>query len=99
MTITDDLNGLLGDYLPGPRVLPRLPEGWEERPYTRFSVQPLAPTIGAVIEGVSLADPVDTELFEELNRALLEWKVLIFPAQAITGPDHAGCAAPWAPAH
>jgi taurine dioxygenase len=97
MTVTEDLNGLLTDYHPGPRVHSRVPEGWVDAPYTRFDVEGLSPTIGAVIRGVSLADPVDAELFEELNRALLEWKVLFFRDQDITGEQHASFAAHWGP--
>lgn len=101
MTLTEptspDLNGLLSDYMAGPRVHSRVPEGWEDEPYTRFAVTPVAPTIGAVIDGVSLADEVDPELFEQLNRALLEWKVLFFRNQDITGRQHADFAANWGP--
>jgi taurine dioxygenase len=94
MTVTD-LNSLLTGYRAGPRVFPRVPENWVDVPYTRFTVAPLTPTIGGVIEGVSLADPVDDELFAELNRALLEWKVIIFRAQEITGEQHTAFAAHW----
>ncbi|MEY2471204.1 MAG: taurine dioxygenase [Actinomycetota bacterium] len=97
MTVTADLNGLLSDYHPGPRVYPRTPDGWAAAPYTRFDVAPLTPTIGAVILGVSLAAPVDAELFDQLNRALLEWKVLFFRDQDITGDQHAAFAANWGP--
>ena len=62
----------------GPRIAARVPEGFDTRPYERFSVEPLAPTIGAEVGGVSLADPIDDALHAELNRALLEWKVLFF---------------------
>jgi taurine dioxygenase len=96
MSLTDQ-SGLFTGYLPGPRVSRRLPEGWDDQPYTRFSVAPLAPTIGAVIDGVSMADPVDDELFGELNRALLEWKVLFFPGQRITGEQHTAFAGHWGP--
>ena len=94
---TTDLNGLFTSYLPGPRVMPRVPEGWAEEPYTRFGVEPLAPTIGAVITGVSLAEPLDAELFNQLNRALLEWKVIFFRDQDITGEQHTAFAANWGP--
>jgi taurine dioxygenase len=97
MTVTADHNGLFSDYAPGPRVRSRVPDGWVDKPYHRFTVQPLAPTIGAVIEGVSLAEPVDAPLFEELNRALLEWKVLFFRDQDITGTQHTDFAANWGP--
>jgi taurine dioxygenase len=90
-----DLNGLFTSYLPGPRVLPRVPDGWVDDPYTRFSIEPLAPTIGGVVVGVSLTEPVDAELFRQLNRALLEWKVLFFRGQQITGEQHIAFAANW----
>lgn len=94
---TTDLHGLFTGFLPGPRIASRLPDGWEDQPYTRFTVAPLSPTIGAVIDGVSLAEPVDEELFAELNRALLEWKVLFFRGQDITGDQHIAFARNWGP--
>jgi taurine dioxygenase len=95
MTITADLNGLLSEYQAGPRVEARVPASWVDRPYTRFEVQPLTPTIGAVIDGLSLAEAVDADLFDELNRALLEWKVLFFRGQDITGEQQTAFAAGW----
>ncbi len=95
MTVTADYNGLATDYRPGPRIHSRTPDAWTDAPYTRFAVEPLAPAIGAVISGVSLADPVDAGLFEQLNRALLEWKVIFFRGQDITGEQHAAFAAHW----
>jgi taurine dioxygenase len=92
-----DLVGPFHGRLPGPRLAPRVPEGWEERPYERCTVTPVAPLIGAEIGGVSMAEPVDTELFEELNRALLEWKVLFFRGQEITADQHRDFAATWGP--
>ncbi|MCO8302025.1 TauD/TfdA family dioxygenase [Streptomyces hygroscopicus] len=68
----------------GPRVLRRLPDGWEERPYERFEVAPLGRVIGAEIRGLDLSRPLDPALREELNRALLEWKVLFFRGQHLT---------------
>jgi taurine dioxygenase len=94
---TTDLNGLFTHYVPGPRVVPRVPEGWADEPYTRFDVAPLSPTIGAAVKGVSLAEPVDAELFGQLNRALLEWKVIFFRDQDITGDQHTAFAANWGP--
>jgi taurine dioxygenase len=46
---------------------------------------------------VSLADDLDDELFAELNRALLEWKVLFFRNQQITGEQHVAFANHWGP--
>jgi len=75
--------------------LNRLPEGQEPRPYRRFAVSPLTPTIGAEIEGVDLRAPLDDELFAELHRALLEWKVIFFRNQKIDGEQHRAFAARW----
>ena len=80
---------------PGPRVASRTPDGWEDRPYTRFTVSAVSPTIGAEISGVSLAEPIDAGLFAELNRALLEWKVLFFRDQHLTHAQHSAVAASW----
>ena len=91
------LTGMFNGFLPGPRTADRIPSDWTDEPYSRFSVSPVAPVIGAVIEGVDLAEPVDPELYSQLNRALLEWKVLFFPGQDITGEQQATFAANWGP--
>ena len=92
-TIAGPLNG----FLPGPRVAERAPAGWSPEPPTRLTLTPLTPTIGAVVEGVDLSGPVDDELFAQLDGALLEWKVLFFRAQHITGEQQATFAANWGP--
>ena len=79
----------------GPRVAPRLPDGVEQRPYGRFEVRPLSPTIGAEIGGVDLGGAVDDDLHAELRRALLEWKVLFFRDQDITRAQHRAFAERW----
>ncbi|MFC8880340.1 taurine dioxygenase, partial [Streptomyces ardesiacus] len=56
-----------GGLYEGRRVLRRLPEGWQERPYARFEVVPQARTIGAEIRGVDLSRPLAPALREELN--------------------------------
>ncbi|GAA3410052.1 TauD/TfdA dioxygenase family protein [Paenibacillus hodogayensis] len=68
----------------GARVLNRLPAGVQERPYTLFVVKPLGPLIGAEITGIDLSEPIGPEIKAELNRALLEWKVIFFRNQRIT---------------
>ncbi|WNR44078.1 TauD/TfdA dioxygenase family protein [Paenibacillus roseipurpureus] len=89
------------DYLPkrnlrhGARTLQRLPEGAPSQPYTLFQVKPHGPLIGAEIDGVDLSQPLRPELKEELNRALLEWKVLFFRNQAITSEQHIDFAKQW----
>ncbi|MGZ3097246.1 TauD/TfdA dioxygenase family protein [Streptomyces sp. H72] len=79
----------------GRRVLRRLPEGWVERPYEHFDVVPLARTIGAEIRGVDLSRPLGAALREELNRALLEWKVLFFRAQHLSSDQQRAFAGHW----
>ncbi|QCB20890.1 TauD/TfdA family dioxygenase [Streptomyces sp. SS52] len=81
----------------GRRVLRRVPEGWQERPYELFEVVPQARTIGAEIRGVDLSRPLGAELREELNRALLEWKVLFFRAQHLTSAQQRAFAGHWGP--
>ncbi|MEC3980170.1 TauD/TfdA dioxygenase family protein [Amycolatopsis sp. H20-H5] len=81
--------------LEGPRVLRRLPEGVEERPYELFALRPLGRVIGAEIHGVDLGEPVSPVLRAELNRALLEWKVLFFRDQRITPAQQRAFAAQW----
>ncbi|MFE1588392.1 TauD/TfdA dioxygenase family protein [Streptomyces sp. NPDC058737] len=79
----------------GRRVLRRLPDGWEDRPYSHFEVVPQARTIGAEIRGVDLSRPLAPALREELNRALLEWKVLFFRAQHLTSGQQRDFARNW----
>lgn len=79
----------------GRRVLRRLPEGVPERPYEHFDLAPQAATIGAEISGVDLSQPLTTVLREELNRALLEWKVLFFRQQHLTSPQQRELALNW----
>jgi len=81
---------------PGPRSVQRLPEGVAAEPYTRFEVCPLTPLIGAEIEGLDLARPLDDGVFTELHRAFLEWKVLFFRNQGhVTGEQHRDFARLW----
>ncbi|KFU76991.1 taurine dioxygenase [Amycolatopsis lurida] len=84
-----------GGILEGPRLLRRLPEGVEERPYELFALRPLGRVIGAEIAGVDLARPLTPALHAELNRALLEWKVLFFRDQDITSEHQRAFAANW----
>ncbi|GGS14700.1 taurine dioxygenase [Streptomyces aureoverticillatus] len=79
----------------GPRELRRLPDEWEERPYRHVEVVPLARTIGAEIRGLNLSRPVGAELRAELNRALLEWKVLFFRGQHLSRDQQREFAAHW----
>ncbi|MFE2378256.1 TauD/TfdA dioxygenase family protein [Streptomyces sp. NPDC059398] len=79
----------------GDRVLERLPAGATAHPYTLFDVVPQARTIGAEIHGVDLSQPLEPALREELNRALLEWKVLFFRGQDLTSAAQRDFARNW----
>ena len=79
----------------GPRVARRTPDDWPDRPYERFTLRPLSPTIGAEVDGVRLASALDGELRAELHRALLEWKVLFFRDQVLDADQHAAFAHQW----
>ncbi|MYT32090.1 TauD/TfdA family dioxygenase [Streptomyces sp. MspMP-M5] len=79
----------------GRRVLRRTPEGWIDRPYELFEVVPQAATIGAEIRGLELSRPLSPALRAELNRALLEWKVLFFRGQHLTTAAQRQFAANW----
>ena len=81
----------------GPRIAARTPAGWVDQPYTRFGLKPYSPTIGAEIEGLSLAEPLDDATFAELHRALLEWKVLFFRDARLTPARHDELARRWGP--
>lgn len=84
------------DLSPGPRLaLRRLPEGEEPRPYELFEATPCTNLIGAEISGIDLREPVTPEVFAELDRALLEFKVLFFRDQHITGAQHRDFANLW----
>ncbi|GGD64297.1 taurine dioxygenase [Paenibacillus nasutitermitis] len=76
-------------------LLRRLPDHAEEHPYALFGVKPLGPLIGAEITGVDLSQPVSAELQKELNRALLEWKVIFFRNQLITSEQQRDFARLW----
>ncbi|RJQ85790.1 TauD/TfdA dioxygenase family protein [Amycolatopsis panacis] len=81
--------------LEGPRVLRRLPEGVPERPYELFALRPLGRVIGAEIAGVDLGESLTPRLRAELNRALLEWKVLFFREQRISPQQQRAFARNW----
>jgi taurine dioxygenase len=72
-----------------------VPEGWDDRPYERFALAPVAPTIGAEVSGIDLSRPLDDELRAELHRALLEWKVLFFRDQHVSRAQQAAFARQW----
>jgi taurine dioxygenase len=52
--------------------------------FGKLRVRPLAPTLGAEIDGVDLTGALDDETFAELERAFVEYKVVFFRNQPIT---------------
>ena len=77
---------------PGPLLLRRLPEAWEPADFRRITLTACSPTLGARVEGVDLSQTLDAEVFAELDRALLEWKVLFFREQPLSEAAHAAFA-------
>jgi taurine dioxygenase len=73
----------------GPRQLIRLAPAQQDLPYDLFGLTPLSPLIGAEISGVDIGAPLTPQVVGELRRALLEWKVLFFRGQQITGQQQA----------
>lgn len=65
----------------------------------RFQIRPLTPTIGAVIEGVDLAQPLSRDLQDEIRRALLDHLVIFFEDQHITPVQHRDFAARFGDLH
>jgi taurine dioxygenase len=53
-----------------------------------LDISPLTPTIGAEVQGVDLAHPIDDDTLAGLRQALLDWKVLFFRDQDITTAQH-----------
>ncbi|MCK7627994.1 TauD/TfdA family dioxygenase [Streptomyces sp. RS10V-4] len=79
----------------GPRILRRTPDGRPGRPYELFETVPLGATLGAEVRGLDLSRPLSAVLRAELNRALLEWKVLFFREQHLTSAAQRRFAAHW----
>lgn len=59
-----------------------------ERSFTKFSVEPLTPRIGAEIAGVDLSEQLPDEAIAEIRQALLTYKVIFFRDQDITQEQH-----------
>jgi taurine dioxygenase len=85
----------------GPLTLRRVADDRDEKPYDHISLTPVGPTLGAFVGGIGptrfdLASMTD-EQHAELDRALLEHKVLFFRGQHITREQHAMFAARFGP--
>ncbi len=60
----------------------------EQVSYKQIEVEPLTPTIGAVVSGVDLTQPVDDALLSEIHTAWMEHLVLFFRAQPMSPDQH-----------
>ena len=56
--------------------------------YKQIDVEPLTPTIGALVSGVDLTQPVDDALLSEIHTAWMEHLVLFFRAQPMSPDQH-----------
>ncbi|MGE0878542.1 MAG: TauD/TfdA dioxygenase family protein [Acidimicrobiia bacterium] len=63
--------------------------------YVGFRAEPMTPVIGAEIIGLDLSRPLGAGLRSELNRALLDWKVIFFRDQHLTAEQHIAFAEQW----
>jgi taurine dioxygenase len=64
-----------------------------------FQIKPLTPAIGAVIEGVDLAQPLSDDLLGAIRQGLLDHKVIFFEDQHITPVQHRDFAARFGQLH
>ena len=49
--------------------------------YQKIRTDPLSPIIGAEVSGVDISKPLDKDVLEEVNRALLDHQVIFFRDQ------------------
>jgi taurine dioxygenase len=72
----------------GPRRLRPVREDGEPQSHHRLTLRPLSPTVGAEVDGVDVATPLDDATLAELRRALLDYKVIFFRDQDVTTDEH-----------
>lgn len=68
-------------------------------PYQRIGVRRIAGALGAEIEGVDLAKPLDDGTFAEIHRAWLENQVIVLRGQDITPEQHIAFGKRWGKLH
>eukprot|EP01045_Picozoa_sp_COSAG04_P015868 COSAG04_NODE_1286_length_7373_cov_44.163046_2_plen_342_part_00 len=57
-----------------------------------LKLEPLAPSIGTVVHGISLADPLEPEVVDFLRQLWLDRRVLFFRGQSLDRQQHAAVA-------
>lgn len=63
-----------------------------------FKIRPVGGSLGAAVDGIDLAQPLDEEIIAALRQALLKHMVLVFPGQGhITPSQHLAFARYWGP--
>jgi taurine dioxygenase len=53
-----------------------------------FDIRPITPLLGAEIEGLDLSRPLDAPTIAALEKAIVDWKVLVFRDQPLTDDQH-----------
>lgn len=67
--------------------------------YQLIEVEPITPTIGAVVHGADLRKPLDDETFSEIQDAWMEHLVLFFRNQPMTNAQHLELGMRFGPLH
>jgi len=70
-------------------------ESWHPGPHRYLTLVPQGPTIGAEIKGLDLRSVDAGPVAEELQRALLEWKVLMLRDQELSATEQEQLAGLW----
>jgi len=78
-----------------PRTIVRLAPGQRDLPYDLFNLHPLGPLLGAEVSGLDLRVSPTSAVRSEIERALLEWKVIFFRDQYLTAGQYAAFAQLW----
>jgi alpha-ketoglutarate-dependent sulfate ester dioxygenase len=60
--------------------------------WNNFHVERLGATVGAVLHGVDLCGPLSDDVIAEIRQALIEYKVIFFRNQPLTGAQHVAVA-------
>ena len=56
--------------------------------YKKIEVDPLSPIIGAEVSGIDISKPLDEDVLEEINKALLGHQVIFFRDQKMSFERH-----------